>query len=76
VYESDNCLMPVIIISGISDREHARGLIKLGAFDYLLKPFKLETVEKSVKRALEFRRRSSGKLDGVIETDSPEELIN
>jgi hypothetical protein len=36
----------------------------------------LETVEKSVKRALEFRRRSSGKLDGVIETDSPEELIN
>ena len=67
---------PVIIISGISDREHARGLIKLGAFDYLLKPFKLETVEKSVKRALEFRRRLSRKLDEVIETDSSEELIN
>lgn len=49
---------PVIIISGISDQDHAQGLIRLGAFDYLLKPFKLETVEKSVKRAGEYRRRS------------------
>lgn len=48
--------IPVIIISGISDQEHAQGLIKLGAFDFLLKPFKLEAVEKSVKRAVEFRR--------------------
>lgn len=47
---------PVIIISGISDQEHAQGLIKLGAFDFLLKPFKLEVVEKSVKRAIDFRR--------------------
>ena len=47
---------PVIIISGISDQEHAQGLIKLGAFDFLLKPFKLEVVEKSVSRAIEFRR--------------------
>ncbi len=48
---------PVIIISGIDDREHAQGLIKLGAFDFLLKPFRLDAVEKSVKRAVEFRRR-------------------
>jgi two-component system response regulator PilR (NtrC family) len=48
---------PVIIISGIGDQEHAQGLIKLGAFDFLLKPFTLEVVEKSVKRALEYRRR-------------------
>lgn len=48
---------PVIIISGISDKEHAQGLIKLGAFDYLLKPFSLEAVEKSVKRAIEYRQR-------------------
>jgi two-component system response regulator PilR (NtrC family) len=47
---------PVIIISGIGDQEHAQGLIKLGAFDFLLKPFSLEVVEKSVKRALEYRR--------------------
>lgn len=48
---------PVIIISGISDQEHAQGLIRLGAFEYLLKPFRIEVVEKSVKRALDHRRR-------------------
>ena len=48
---------PVIIISGISDQDHAQGLIKLGAFDYLLKPFRLEVVEKSVRRAVEHRQR-------------------
>ena len=48
---------PVIVISGIGDREHAQGLIKLGAFDFVLKPFTLEVVEKSVKRAVEYRKR-------------------
>ena len=47
---------PVIIISGISDQEHAQGLIRLGAFEFLLKPFRLEVLEKSVKRALDRRR--------------------
>jgi DNA-binding NtrC family response regulator len=55
---------PVIIISGISDQEHAQGLIRLGAFEYLLKPFRLEVVEKSVKRALD-RRRNLLKVSGV-----------
>jgi DNA-binding NtrC family response regulator len=54
---------PVIIISGISDQEHAQGLIKLGAFDFLLKPFRLEVVEKSVGRAVECRRRLQEKSD-------------
>jgi len=48
---------PVIIISGISDQEYAQGMIRLGAFDYLLKPFSLDTVMKSVKRALDHRGR-------------------
>jgi DNA-binding NtrC family response regulator len=47
---------PVIIITGLSDREHAQGLTQMGAFDYLIKPFRLEVVEESVKRALGFRR--------------------
>ncbi len=47
---------PVIIITGISDRTHAEGLMKLGAFDYILKPFRIESVEASVERALEQRR--------------------
>src|ERR1044072_7685182 len=33
----------VIVMSGIGDQEHAQGLLKLGAFDYLLKPFRLDS---------------------------------
>lgn len=43
---------PVIMISGLSDQDQAVSLIQLGAFDYLLKPFRLERVEESVGRAL------------------------
>ncbi|SRR6266550_2452239 len=50
---------PVIIISGIGDQEHAQGLIKLGAFDFLLKPFSLDVVEKSVRRAMDYRKRQT-----------------
>jgi len=61
---------PVIIISGIDDREHAQGLIKLGAFDFLMKPFTLEVVEKSVKRAVEYRKRL---LEGSSADEAPDE---
>lgn len=42
---------PVIMISGLSDEDQAQRLIQQGAFDYLLKPFRLEVVEESVRRA-------------------------
>ena len=63
---------PVIIISGIGDQEHAQGLIRLGAFDFLLKPFSLEVVEKSVKRAVEYRKRLMGEEDaeGQLKTQA------
>lgn len=44
---------PVIIVSGHTDQEQAENLISHGAFDYLLKPFRLEMVEECVKRAIE-----------------------
>lgn len=47
---------PVIIISGSNDETHTKELIAMGAFDYLLKPFRLETVEQSVARAIEHHR--------------------
>ena len=47
----------VIVISGIGDQEHAQGLLKLGAFDYLLKPFRLASVEASVSLAIDHHRR-------------------
>ena len=42
----------VIVVSGHSDQIEAESLLSHGAFDYLLKPFRLEIVEESVKRAL------------------------
>jgi two-component system, NtrC family, response regulator PilR len=50
---------PVIMVSGLSDQEQAESLINMGAFDYLLKPFRLEVVEESVNRALRAGRSSS-----------------
>ena len=47
---------PVIIMSGLSDQDQAHSRIKRGAFDYILKPFRLEVVEESVKRAVEQRQ--------------------
>jgi len=43
----------VIIISGHSDQEQARSLMSRGAVDFLLKPFRLEIVEESVRRAIQ-----------------------
>lgn len=56
----------VIIVSGIGDQEHAHDLIKLGAFDSLLKPFRLEVVEQSVKRALDEKRAREKPSEGGL----------
>ena len=54
---------PVIIISGLSDEEQAQSLLGRGAFDYLLKPFRLEAVEDSVKRALGHLKLHAATID-------------
>jgi DNA-binding NtrC family response regulator len=64
---------PVIIISGISDQEHAQGLIRIGAFEFLLKPFSLEVVEKSVKMAVEYRRHLLAQATDAEEASEKEE---
>jgi two-component system response regulator PilR (NtrC family) len=56
---------PVIVISGINDQEHAKGMIKMGAFDYLLKPFRLEDVEASINRAVGYHR---GLMEGRVKS--------
>jgi DNA-binding NtrC family response regulator len=47
---------PVIVVSGLSDQDQAQSLLGKGAFDYLLKPFRLEVVEESVGRAVQQRQ--------------------
>ncbi|MFO0945009.1 MAG: sigma-54 dependent transcriptional regulator [Planctomycetota bacterium] len=48
--------LPVIFVTGDSASETAIEAMKLGAYDYLLKPLDVATVEILVERALEIRR--------------------
>jgi DNA-binding NtrC family response regulator len=43
----------VVMVTALSDMERAREMIRLGASDYLTKPFKLDEVVSSVKRAID-----------------------
>lgn len=45
----------VVMISGVQTVESAIDALRLGAFDYVMKPFDLRQVEAVVKRALEHR---------------------
>jgi len=42
----------VIMITSVADREIAQQALKTGAFDYILKPFSLDTVESSITACL------------------------
>lgn len=63
----------VVMISGMQTVESAIGALRLGAFDYLMKPFDLRQVEAAVKRALEHRelvtakRRYENQLEELVE---------
>ena len=45
--------VPVVIMTGFATVDSAISAMKLGAFDYLLKPFPLEVLRETVARALE-----------------------
>jgi CheY-like chemotaxis protein len=55
--------IPVVVISGRGDAERVRRAIALGAVDFLVKPFRIEDVERRLRRAcdpLGRRPRPSG----------------
>ena len=68
----------VIIISGLQTVESAIEAMRLGAFDYLMKPFDLRQVEAVVKRALEHqelivaRQRYENQLEELVERRTEE----
>lgn len=55
--------MPVIMLTAFSSMETATEALKLGAFDYILKPFKVDALLQTIKKALEFG--SSNKQDST-----------
>ena len=48
--------MPVIMLTAFGSVSTAVDALKLGAFDYLTKPFKIDELMSTVKRALEYSR--------------------
>lgn len=50
----------VIMMTGYASTETAVKALKFGAFDYIQKPFKIDELIKTLKRAVEFRSRSRG----------------
>lgn len=67
----DHPHLPVIIVSGIGDAGTAMRLVKLGAFDYLVKPVDAPSLLKAVDRALTFRQANHGSLREPAQDLSP-----
>ena len=57
---------PVILMTGFGSVQNAVEAMRKGAFDYLLKPFSLETLEQGIENAL--RQSFAGQMD---EAESP-----
>jgi DNA-binding NtrC family response regulator len=51
---------PVIVISGVADREMAKKLIEMGAFAYFTKPYELDDLEEAVARAIDRHQEMPG----------------
>lgn len=73
---SPNTVM--VMISGMQTVESAIGALRLGGFDYLMKPFDLRQVEAVVKRALEHyeliaaKQRYENHLEELVEQRTAE----
>jgi len=68
----------VVMISGMQTVESAIDALRLGAFDYLMKPFDLRQVEAVVKRALDYhelivaKKRYENQLEELVEQRTAE----
>ncbi len=52
--------VPIIMMTGFAKIETANKAMKLGAFDYICKPFKIDELQSTVKRAMKYLRKLSG----------------
>ena len=68
----------IVMISGMQTIESAINALRLGAFDYLMKPFDLRQAEAAVNRALEHhdlilaKRRYENHLEELVEQRTAE----
>ncbi|MFO0919202.1 MAG: sigma-54 dependent transcriptional regulator [Planctomycetaceae bacterium] len=67
---------PVVIITAYGDLETAVESVRQGAFEYLVKPFDLATVEQTIRRALRATAApSTAPAAAAPEVDSADQLI-
>jgi two-component system response regulator FixJ len=62
------CTVPLILITGHGDIEMAVGAIKLGAFDFIEKPFDHQRLAESIRNAIEDNQRVRSRQDELAET--------
>ena len=65
---------PIVIMTAHADMETTIRAMKLGAFDYLQKPFDQDEVEVVVLRALDLRRQSRRAAVLAVDTASPQRV--
>ncbi len=70
-------LLPVIIMTAFGTTETAITATRMGAFDYILKPFNIPEMLALIEKAVEAGRfmRSRVEMDTIPETDSGEVII-
>ncbi|MFN8558589.1 MAG: response regulator [Dehalococcoidia bacterium] len=64
--------MPVVMVTAIAALQTAIDAIRAGAYDYVTKPFTLDEVELTVRRALDYRRL---RLENRRHVEHLEELV-
>lgn len=71
-----NIQSPVIVITGYPSIEHAASLLRLGAADYILKPFNPTEITRSVKRIVEVEREPAKTTDkgDIAEARKPDAI--
>lgn len=61
---------PVILMSGMQDLQQIMQAMRMGAFDYVLKPFSIEDIELDIERALRHREILEETTDYQIKLES------
>ena len=56
IVKNIDAAMPIIVITAYGTIETAEEAIQKGAYDYITKPFRKETILITIKRALEWKR--------------------
>lgn len=64
----------VTIMTAYASTDSAIQALKYGAFDYLQKPFKVDELIKTLKRALEFREATRNRASGMVQSIAGDDI--